>query len=160
MHLAPQFGDVLACIGIALRVDRPLVEPRARSSNATWMVRRLISSVLSSCMRLFAVCLRHDTCPRPEDLPERVEPAEAPELAGLGWCHHAHRMFVVTEAEATAIRAAFDRGGELSAAVELRRHQHRAGAGVRADHRGLEATAAPDEAAAEAATAVTPDTLI
>jgi hypothetical protein len=30
-------------------------------------------------------------------------------------------MFVVTEAEATAIRTAFDRGGELSAAVELRR---------------------------------------
>jgi hypothetical protein len=30
-------------------------------------------------------------------------------------------MFVVTEAEAAAIRAAFDRGGELSAAVELRR---------------------------------------
>jgi hypothetical protein len=30
-------------------------------------------------------------------------------------------MFVVTEAEAAAIRSAFDRGGELSAAVELRR---------------------------------------
>ncbi len=30
-------------------------------------------------------------------------------------------MFVVTEAEAAAIRAAFNRGGELSAAVELRR---------------------------------------
>jgi hypothetical protein len=30
-------------------------------------------------------------------------------------------MFVVTEAEATTIRAAFDQGGELSAAVELRR---------------------------------------
>jgi hypothetical protein len=30
-------------------------------------------------------------------------------------------MFVVTEADAAAIRAAFDRGGELSAAVELRR---------------------------------------
>ena len=31
-------------------------------------------------------------------------------------------MFVVTEADATAIiRAAFDRGGELAAAVELRR---------------------------------------
>jgi hypothetical protein len=30
-------------------------------------------------------------------------------------------MFVVTEADATAIRAAFDQGGELSAAVELRR---------------------------------------
>ena len=30
-------------------------------------------------------------------------------------------MFVVSEAEAAAIRAAFERGGELSAAVELRR---------------------------------------
>jgi hypothetical protein len=30
-------------------------------------------------------------------------------------------MFVVSEAEAAAIRAAFDRGGELSAAVEVRR---------------------------------------
>ena len=30
-------------------------------------------------------------------------------------------MFAVTEADAAAIRAAFDQGGELSAAVELRR---------------------------------------
>ena len=30
-------------------------------------------------------------------------------------------MFVVAEAEAAAIRAAFDRGGEFAAAVELRR---------------------------------------
>jgi hypothetical protein len=30
-------------------------------------------------------------------------------------------MFVVSEADAAAIRTAFDRGGELSAAVELRR---------------------------------------
>jgi hypothetical protein len=30
-------------------------------------------------------------------------------------------MFVVTEADAAAIRAAFDRGGELSAAIEVRR---------------------------------------
>jgi hypothetical protein len=30
-------------------------------------------------------------------------------------------MFVVSEAEAAAIRAAFERGGELAAAVELRR---------------------------------------
>jgi hypothetical protein len=30
-------------------------------------------------------------------------------------------MFVVSEAEAAAIRSAYDRGGELSAAVELRR---------------------------------------
>jgi hypothetical protein len=30
-------------------------------------------------------------------------------------------MFVVTEAEAAAIRAAFDQGGEFAAAIELRR---------------------------------------
>jgi hypothetical protein len=30
-------------------------------------------------------------------------------------------MFVVSEADAAAIRAAFARGGELSAAIELRR---------------------------------------
>jgi hypothetical protein len=30
-------------------------------------------------------------------------------------------MFVVSEADAAAIRAAFDRGGEFAAAVELRR---------------------------------------
>jgi hypothetical protein len=30
-------------------------------------------------------------------------------------------MFVVTESDAAAIRAAFEEGGELSAAVELRR---------------------------------------
>jgi hypothetical protein len=30
-------------------------------------------------------------------------------------------MFVVTEADTAAIRAAFDEGGELSAAIELRR---------------------------------------
>jgi hypothetical protein len=30
-------------------------------------------------------------------------------------------MFSVTEAEAAAIRAAFDRGGEFAAAIELRR---------------------------------------
>lgn len=30
-------------------------------------------------------------------------------------------MFIVTEADAVAIRAAFDQGGEFSAAIELRR---------------------------------------
>ena len=30
-------------------------------------------------------------------------------------------MFIVTEADAAAIRAAFDKGGELAAAIELRR---------------------------------------
>src|SRR3954449_8227554 len=48
-------------------------------------------------------------------------------------------MFVVTEADVAAIRAAFERGGELSAAVELRRlsrHcRHHAGARVRSDCR-------------------------
>ena len=44
-----------------------------------------------------------------------------PPLAGHSPRPHALGMFVVTEADAAAIRAAFDRGGELSAAVELRR---------------------------------------
>jgi len=35
---------------------------------------------------------------------------------------HAGPMFTVSEEQAAAIRAAFDRGGELAAAVELRRH--------------------------------------
>ena len=34
---------------------------------------------------------------------------------------HAPLMFMVTEADATAIRTAFNQGGELAAAVELRR---------------------------------------
>ena len=32
-------------------------------------------------------------------------------------------MFTVTDAEAAAIRAAYERGGELAAAVELRQHR-------------------------------------
>ncbi len=44
--------------------------------------------------------------------PSRVRPRPRP--------HHAD-MFVVSEAEATAIRTAFDQGGEFAAAVELRR---------------------------------------
>jgi hypothetical protein len=34
---------------------------------------------------------------------------------------HAPRMFLVTEADATAIRTIFEQDGELSAAIELRR---------------------------------------
>ena len=34
---------------------------------------------------------------------------------------HGRVMFVVTESDAAAIRTAYERGGELSAAVELRR---------------------------------------
>ena len=34
---------------------------------------------------------------------------------------HAQAMFAITEAEAAAIRAAFEQRGELSAAIELRR---------------------------------------
>jgi len=50
-----------------------------------------------------------------------AESAQSAALVPRGPCHHARGMFVVTEAEAAAISAAFDRGGELSAAVELRR---------------------------------------
>jgi hypothetical protein len=40
--------------------------------------------------------------------------------SGPGPRHHAE-MFTVTEAEAAAIRTAFEQQGELSAAIELRR---------------------------------------
>ena len=56
-------------------------------------------------------------------------------------------MFVVSEAEAAAIRALFEQRGDLSAAVELRlfprHHQHRAGARMRPDHCRLEAESVP-----------------
>ena len=42
-------------------------------------------------------------------------------LAGRSWPSHAAGMFAVIEAEAAAIRAAFDQGGEFTAAAELRR---------------------------------------
>jgi hypothetical protein len=42
-------------------------------------------------------------------------------LPAAGDLAHAPTMFMVSEAEATAIRTAFERGGEFSAAVELRR---------------------------------------
>jgi hypothetical protein len=42
-------------------------------------------------------------------------------LAARGPRHHPARMFVVSEAEAAAIRAAFDQRGELAGAIELRR---------------------------------------
>jgi hypothetical protein len=35
--------------------------------------------------------------------------------------HHASAMFIVSEADAAAIRTAYHQGGDLSAAVELRR---------------------------------------
>ena len=43
------------------------------------------------------------------------------ELAAFGACTHPADMFVVTEAEAAAIRAVYEQRGEFSAAVELRR---------------------------------------
>jgi hypothetical protein len=42
-------------------------------------------------------------------------------LASGGAHHHALGMFVITEADADAIRAVFNQEGELSAAIELRR---------------------------------------
>ncbi len=42
-------------------------------------------------------------------------------LATRAWHGHADGMFVVTEADAAAIRAIFNEEGELSAAIELRR---------------------------------------
>jgi hypothetical protein len=63
-------------------------------------------------------------------------------------------MFVISEADVSTIRAAFDRGGEFSAAVELRPvprpRVRRRDTGLRPGHRRLEAngTASEGEAAA------------
>ena len=43
------------------------------------------------------------------------------QLARCCWLRHDQRMFLVTEADAAAIRAAYEQSGELAAAVELRR---------------------------------------
>ena len=56
--------------------------------------------------------------------PERQEKAIACTdlrfILGQGWSH-ASRMFVVTDADAAAIRAVFQQRGEFAAAIELRR---------------------------------------
>jgi hypothetical protein len=41
-------------------------------------------------------------------------------IARRGAGTHVNGMFIVTEADAAAIRAAFDQGGEFAAALELR----------------------------------------
>ena len=77
-------------------------------------------------------------------------------------------MFVVTEAEAAAIRAVYEQHGEFSAAVELRRlfpssHRHRASPRLCQDHRRLEAparAAAPGDAATPEETRYHPTGLI
>ena len=78
--------------------------------------------------------------------PGHPTPRRRPRLADHGPPSHASGMFVVSEAEAAAIRTAFEQSGELAAAVELRRlfpghHRHRRGPRVRSDHCRLEAAA-------------------
>jgi hypothetical protein len=53
----------------------------------------------------------------------RIKPRQAWScgVADLGADPHAPAMFVVTEADAAAIRAVYEQRGEFSAAVELRR---------------------------------------
>jgi hypothetical protein len=45
----------------------------------------------------------------------------APLLAGPGPCRHVQEMYVVSEADAAAIRTVFEQDGEFAAAIELRR---------------------------------------
>jgi hypothetical protein len=56
----------------------------------------------------------------PSPLPP-AQPRHSLPLAALGAHTHPAGMFVVTEAEAAAIRAVYEQRGEFSAAVELRR---------------------------------------
>ena len=61
---------------------------------------------------------------KPFDRPLLLARCQIPPETSLAGRHplpHASVMFTVSEAEAAAIRTAFEQGGELSAAVELRR---------------------------------------
>ena len=58
--------------------------------------------------------------PQPTRRPARHDPSLRA-LAALGAHTHPAGMFVVSEAEAAAIRATFEQRGEFAAAVELRR---------------------------------------
>jgi hypothetical protein len=55
------------------------------------------------------------------DLSRSADQEGVPRLAVLGPGHDPTGMFVVSEADAAAIRAAFEQRGEFAAAVELRR---------------------------------------
>jgi hypothetical protein len=72
----------------------------------------------AACLASVVALPGTDSCDRRSANPQTPSPAR---LADRGPRAHHLMMFVVSEAEADAIRAAFDRGGELSAAVELRR---------------------------------------
>jgi hypothetical protein len=50
-------------------------------------------------------------------MPDQIAAA----LAGLGLCRHVQDMYVVSEADAAAIRTVFEQNGEFAAAIELRR---------------------------------------
>jgi hypothetical protein len=85
-------------------------------------------------------------CRRGRRLRDR-QPKGAAGLANKRSPPHAPVMFVVTEADAAAIRAVYEQRGEFAAAVELRRRfpditDNAQGTGVRAHHRRLEAAAA------------------
>jgi hypothetical protein len=69
-------------------------------------------------------------------------------LAGRGARRHDIGMFIVTVADAAAIRAVFDQEGELSAAIEFTPavpgdHRQREGACTRSEHRRVDAAASP-----------------
>jgi hypothetical protein len=68
-------------------------------------------------IRTFSVLYREPPLPASSD----ASPAARTSLAARDRRHHPAGMFVVSEAEAATIRTAFERGGELSAVVELRR---------------------------------------
>jgi hypothetical protein len=68
----------------------------------------------------------HRAAPLPGSEAAKTAPSRARHdhhdaVAGHNASAHAPAMFVVTEAEAAAIRAVYEQRGELSAAVELRR---------------------------------------
>jgi hypothetical protein len=63
----------------------------------------------------------HGYSTRREHLRQRAPNHERKKLDSSGCPPHAPAMFVVSEAEAAAIRAVYEQRGEFAAAIELRR---------------------------------------
>jgi hypothetical protein len=135
--IRPQPGSV--GIRSALRSSRPMFRAFTRAADPA-AARPRVNAVSAGWPRRYATTAAHKVSTGARLIPRGMTPAK-PEVGALARAtrqqasaavicpslvrprprSHAPEMFVVSEAEATAIRTAFDQGGEFAAAVELRR---------------------------------------
>jgi hypothetical protein len=115
-------------------------------TSATLSQLRAVSRRYDRGQRFTGAARRRSTCSWPSPLilffMETGCHSACPSCGG----YHAFGMFLVTEADADAIRAIFNQEGELSAAIELRRRfpgitRQRQGADICSDDRRMETAA-------------------